>query len=654
VSRVRAKVIDAPADEPIATLVASLLAELAAAEPEVEVCWSRGARRVVRPIAAALAGAPAPSVPRGGAWVITGGARGITAIAARGLARRYGWKLHLVGKSPAPQANAAWRHYDEAQMKTLKTTLARQAVAEGRSPSEAWDRVMKDVEIFNNLAAFASAGVSATYHACDITDRAALSAVLDEVRRKDGPIRGIMHGAGVIDPSRFEGKRRAIVTALVGTKFDGTLNLMALTARDPLAYFIGFGSISGRFGGNGLTDYSAGNDALAKVIDWYRAARRDCASACIHWESWEGSGMATLPRFAWGPKSVMNMKYMLPEEGVRRLEQELEAGLPDSEVLYTFGDFYPMFYPHEQRPLGEFHPDQFQCPNKSPVDREPPLARNVRREGAEMVVDIPLDPAADAFLIQHRLRDKPLLPVVVGLEALAEASALASGAQVLAFRDVQMLDGLLFHTDRPVTASARAVAGANGTFDCRLTCDFRNRGGGLIQKDRPYLRATAETGDTRSNEIVGLEDPPSGFTDFTYPDDSAVYHGPALRGATGIACNRAGGWGRIASLPLADLVGASRADRWTIPSCVLDNALYACGIHLWMHGEGAISLPKSIGRLRFGRAPRAGESCLVRFVCRDIAVDAARYDFTVVGDDGALIVAAEDYRKVILTRGGAK
>lgn len=38
--------------------------------------------------------------------------------------------------------------------------------------------------------------------------------------------------------------------------------------------------------------------------------------------------MATLPCFAWGPKSVMNMKYMLPEEGVRRLEQELEAGCP--------------------------------------------------------------------------------------------------------------------------------------------------------------------------------------------------------------------------------------------------------------------------------------------------------------------------------------
>lgn len=200
-----------------------------------------------------------------------GGVRGITAIAARDLGRRYGWKLHLIGKSPAPRADAPWRGYSDGEMKTLKTTLARQAVSEGRSPSEAWDRVMKDVEIFNNLQQFVAAGVSATYHACDIGDRDALAGVLVDVRRQDGPIQGVMHCAGVIDPSRFESKRRDILRVPVGAKVDGTLNLMALTEQDPLTCFIGFGSISGRFGGNGLTDYAAGNDALAKLIDWHRA-----------------------------------------------------------------------------------------------------------------------------------------------------------------------------------------------------------------------------------------------------------------------------------------------------------------------------------------------------------------------------------------------
>jgi acyl transferase domain-containing protein/NADP-dependent 3-hydroxy acid dehydrogenase YdfG len=652
-SRVRAKVVDAPTDEPADSLADSILRELAAAEPEVEVAWTRGQRNVVRPLPADLKAAPRV-IPRGGVWVVTGGARGITAIAARELARRYGWKLHLIGKSPAPLADAPWRHYDEAEMKALKSTVARQAVSEGRSPSEAWDRVTKDVEIYNNLRSFADCGVQATYHACDIGDRAALAAVLDQVRRQDGPIQGILHGAGIIDPSRFESKRRDLVTAQVRTKFDGTLHLMSLTKDDPLKFFIGFGSISGRFGGNGLTDYAAGNDALAKVIDWFRTARPDCASACIHWESWEGSGMATVPRYAFGPKAVMNMKYMMPEEGVHRLEQELKTGLSEAEVLYTFGDFYPMFYPHEQRPLGPFVPGESGAATDT-VDTTGrlPLVGQVQTAGNASVAQLRLDPVADAFLVQHRLRNKPLLPVVVGLESLAETARGASGLQVVGFRQVQMVDGLQFHTERSTTAQVRATAESDNAYQCELTCDFRNRMGEMVQKDRPYLRALVDVGSALRPLNAQLPSAPESWTDFCYPEGAPVYHGPTLRGVTGIAFDRQGGWGRLVSLPLADLVGQSRVGGWIVPSAVLDAALYACGIHLWMHGDGAVSLPRSIDQLQLGRAPRAGETCLVSFVCREIGKDSACYDFTLIGEDRTVIVAAQGYRKVILLRGGA-
>lgn len=50
-----------------------------------------------------------------------------------------------------------------------------------------------------------------------------------------------------------------------------------------------------------------------------------------------------------------------------------------------------------------------------------PLVVNVRRETG-VTADLPLDPLAEAFLVQHRLRNKPLMPVVVGLEGLAEVA----------------------------------------------------------------------------------------------------------------------------------------------------------------------------------------------------------------------------------------
>ncbi|PQO29748.1 type I polyketide synthase [Bremerella cremea] len=641
----RCKVIDTPAGELTSNIISAMLREIASDRPEVEVSWTGDVRRVVRPIPTDLPVGPLANIPIGGVWVVTGGARGITAIAARELARRYGWKLHLFGKSPPPLENAPWRNFDEEQLKTYKTQITRQAVANGQSPGAAWDRVLKDCEIFTNLQKFAEAGVTATYHQCDVTSREELAAALDKVRATDGGVTGLVHGAGLIEPGRFEHKRVNFVEKLVRTKFDGLMHLLALTKNDPLTHCIGFGSISGRFGGNGLSDYAAGNDSMSKVLDWHRAARPDCTTLTIHWESWEGAGIATLSRFAWGPRSVMKMKYMLPEEGVRRLEEEL-AGGTQAETLYTFGDFYPMFYPAEQYPLGEFQPRSGEAAG------DVPLIETTRREGDELVGDVPLNPTTDPFLVQHRLRGKPIMPVVATLEALREAAALASGKQVIGFRNVDMVDGLVFHTDNLQTAQARASMQGEDVAHVRWTCDFRNRTGGLIQKDRLYLEAEAEVADGPANITFSLPAFPTEWHAVQYPEDSAIYHGQPFRCLENISCDATSGWGHILAQPLVDLTGEAKREGWIIPSCVLDSALYACGCHLYLHGQQAVSLPRRIAHLELGRVPADGENCYVHFTCREIAEKSALYDMIVVGQDGTVILKATGYEKVILMRGG--
>ncbi|TWT34283.1 type I polyketide synthase [Blastopirellula retiformator] len=643
----RCKVIDTPASQSPAALFDAMMRELAGDGPEVEVSWNEGVRRVVRPIGTTMEMGPDANIPRGGVWAVTGGARGITAIAARELAAKYGWKLHLLGKSPAPLADAVWRNFDEDQLKTYKTQITRQAVAAGGSPGQAWDRVLKDCEIFSNLQKFADAGVQATYHQCDVTDRDAVDAVLQEIRKTDGPITGLMHGAGLIEPGRFDHKRRPFVEKLIRAKFDGLMHLFALTKHDPLTHCIGFGSISGRFGGNGLSDYAAGNDSMSKALDWFRAARPDCTTLCIHWESWEGAGIATLSRFAWGPRSVMKMKYMLPEEGVRRLEEELAGGGYKAETLYTFGDFYPMFYPNEQFPLGEFQPRSGEA-----VDGSFPLVTASRTEEGELVGDVPLDPVNDPFLALHRLRGKPLMPVVVTLEALREAAELASGKKTVAFCDVDMMDGLAFHTDNATTAQARAKMVGDTLAECRWTCDFRNRSGGLIQKDRLYLQAKIEVADEPAALTAELPAFPSDWSAVTYPEDAAIYHGTPFRCLKALSCDADGGWGHIVAEPLADLTKPERVEGWRVPSCILDSALYACGCQLYMHSEGAVSLPRKIERLELGRMPSDGENCYVHFVCREVAEKSALYDLTLVGENGEVILKAYGYQKVILGRGG--
>ena len=236
--------------------------------------------------------------------------------------------MHLIGRSPAPRDDAPWRNCSEADLKALKTSIVRTAVAEGRSPDEDWTRIKTDLEIHKTLGQFREAGVYYAYHSCDISDWDALARTLDGIRAADGPIEGIIHGAGYAKAARFEQRERKHLERTLAAKVDGAVALMALTQRDPLRWFVGFGSLSGRWGGNGLSDYAAANDLLAKLIDAFRRRRPQCAAVCIHWQTWDEVGMATFADGVAITKNVLQMAFIPPREGVEHLHQELAPDCP--------------------------------------------------------------------------------------------------------------------------------------------------------------------------------------------------------------------------------------------------------------------------------------------------------------------------------------
>ena len=170
-----------------------------------------------------------------------------------------------------------------------------EAYARHEKPNVAWQRVEKQMEVQRNLAALAQSGVDATYHVCDVCDREGLGRVLARIRQVHGPLVGVVHGAGVEVTGRLEKKTPELVASTVGVKYLGTVALAELTRADPLRYFLVFGSLSGRFGGVGQTDYAMANDAMAKVISWLRAERPECISVVFDWPAWAEVGMSVRP-----------------------------------------------------------------------------------------------------------------------------------------------------------------------------------------------------------------------------------------------------------------------------------------------------------------------------------------------------------------------
>ena len=634
----------------------SLLLELANPSVSGELSYVDGKRLAVRcvrrPLPCAADAPPSPSAPRrGGVWICTGGARGITAFVARELGRRYGLRLHLIGTAPVPDVHPEHHELADAGRRKLRESIMRTAEDEGRSPRKAWQAFEKALEIDRALREFAAAGVPATYRSCDVADRAALAAVVDHIRRDDGPIAGILHGAGFGNDARFDRKKPDEVERCFAAKVDGAAHLMELTRSDPLAHFVAFGSISGRFGANGHTDYSAANEMLAKQVDWFRRARPECRSTTFHWHAWDDFGMAVKPETRL-TLELASIEFMPSREGLAHLVAELEAGLPEPEVLITSDQYAAAYQPPDADPA--VAPAE---PNSRGIWLGATYRLTERAVGTQLhrrtaTFEKAFDPTTAPFLTDHRLQDRPLLPVVVGLEMIVAAAEASAAAPVGIVRNLTARQGVRFPDDRPRTIRATADC-EGGSTRVSLAHDVVTRDGRPVESNR--MSFTAEclppTDELRAAPPSAATSDVAPWEPIAYPERPAPFYlGPALRCLKEVQIGTNSLVGRIVAESAERLAGsAESAAGWRVPCAALDAALYAVGLWAWRRLRPGTALPKSFDEIKLGRVPRPDESCTL--VARPAATsatscdsDEAVFDFTLRGDDGATIADVAGYR----------
>ncbi|WP_190086326.1 type I polyketide synthase [Streptomyces longisporoflavus] len=131
----------------------------------------------------------------------------------------------------------------------------------------------------------AGLGARVTVAACDVSDRAALAALLAE-----HPVTAVVHTAGALDDSVIESLTPRHIDTVFAPKADAALHLHELTKEHDLTAFVLFSAAAGVFGGPGQGNYAAANaflDALAQ----HRHARGLPATS-LAWGLWaEASGI---------------------------------------------------------------------------------------------------------------------------------------------------------------------------------------------------------------------------------------------------------------------------------------------------------------------------------------------------------------------------
>ncbi len=650
------RVVDAPAGLPAATAAAAIMAEMADGAGPVETgllahaAAAGGVRRVtVVPREAPLAhgGRPPAALDRGSVWLVTGGARGVTAACAVALGRRHGLSLVLVGSTRPVAIDAAWIGLDEAGRRLLMADVMRQARERCDDPRTAWRLVEKSIEIEAALARCVQAGVSARYLPCDLTDAEAVRRLVEQVVADVGPIRGIVHGAGHEAACRFERKNRAGYEATLGPKCVGLEHLMAVVDPRSLECLVGFGSTSGRLGGLGQADYSLANDLLAKSIAAWRTRRRGLIAATFHWHAWGEVGMAFRPESKLALERL-GLQFMPLAEGVRRFVDDVEAGLPDAEVLVTEPAMCPdaLASAASPAPAVAAATDGPASGDIAAGSAAGSLVDRVEYRADAVDVLVRLDPASDRFLLEHLLHGRPLLPAVVGLEIVAQAARAGGGCErVEEIRDFVVERPLGFPDAEP--RIVRAEVG-RGTGDIRVEAFARP----VTALDRTvawvHFRGAVPGGPCEPI-VADVGAPPFPFNPMIYPDDAPLVHGPSFRTLKDLSLDRSGGWGRLVA-PHGDGVALPRGTRgWTVPVEVLDGCLVACAVYSYLLCGRRVELPVRIERLRLASRPAAGEMCRTRLLFQAQSPSESVYDFVVVGADGRAILAVEGLHLAIVS-----
>jgi NAD(P)-dependent dehydrogenase (short-subunit alcohol dehydrogenase family)/malonyl CoA-acyl carrier protein transacylase len=639
------QVLDTSPSAGAAQVAKALLQELDGGSKRLEVGLLRKSRirltmapRAIRDSAKELDALPA-------SWIITGGARGVTASIAKRLSKLYQPQLFLVGRHVLPESTEVLRLIE---LSPQKLSAHKDAILTGMKSApdftpllwtQACEEIDKTVEIARNIEEMKSSGSRVHYFSVDVGDREAFAKVITAIRDR-GKIEAIIHGAGYELAKTFENKTDDILKKTM-SKADGLVNLLALCAQDSLSHFALFSSVVGRFGGHGQTDYAMANEVSARILGTFRAGRPEVKTCCFTWPAWSEVGMAARSSSRVFLENT-GQKFMPPEEGANHFIRELWDGFSELEVVIC-------------DELGALDLDGL-LPRQSDLRRwrqineqtrgKPLISSVVHYESDQHLIVEREISASEPFLDQHRMGAVPILPAVAGLEMMLEMLSLTPGNWTLA--DVKIEHPLKVKEGN--RASVRVILEDDAL---RVVASARRPDGVMLEPERVHLRARrVEQQAMQKRERPSWSGPASPFPyprqiDRT-PGSRLMYHGPVFRCLQGVLPNEHGGTAKLVIPPPEALVENSLRDRWVLNSALLDGCLQAAGL-LGRMKYALSALPVGFGRIDFSQrcTVSVGETVYLDVHIRRTSEEELESDLYLFGENG-LLLSVKSYRSLVV------
>lgn len=393
----------------------TLIKESAFLEAHTDICYQSDKRYILTVVPSPLTSEElaAANGPQSGSepevWLVTGGARGVTAELAFDLAKKRNAKLYLLASSPLPNIDPSWRNLDAEGLKQLKQNVVRAALAEKKKPAPEWSKVEKAIEIDKNLRRFNEAKIQWTYMTCDLSSYDNAAQAVKQILRQEGHITGVLHGAGVEKSTSFHKKDSRFVRLTIDVKMASLWSILETLEGNLPEYIVMMGSTAGLVGGNGQTDYGMTNYFSAKVLNRYAALHPQCRAITYHWNAWDEVGMSVRPETVLLFKSV-GMDWMPVKEGQFHFYNELIIDKYQPEISAIPFKMYKEAYMIERIPETPAGVEDSSLNAKS----EASSSQNEVADQPTVITDFVFGSNADAFELRSQLgKSQPEFPTLM-------------------------------------------------------------------------------------------------------------------------------------------------------------------------------------------------------------------------------------------------
>ena len=295
----RATLVDLDRGE---NVLATLTTELGCSDSDDVIAWRSGHRYVERLSRASLdASERCPAVRVGAAYIVTGGLGGLGLVVARWLVDCGAGRVVLNGRS---------------------------------EPSDEQRKVLAELEGAAEIAVVTG----------DVAEPGVAERLVAAAEETALELRGIVHGAAVLDDSLLVAMSRESLERVWAPKAAGALRLHEATLTRALDWWVGFSSVASLLGSPGQAAYASASAWLDALVAWRRAS--GLPATVINWGPWSEVGVA---RSLAG--SVLDP--ITPVEGIEALESLLATDRTMTGVARLRTDRALAAFP-EIRGLGYF------------------------------------------------------------------------------------------------------------------------------------------------------------------------------------------------------------------------------------------------------------------------------------------------------------